>query len=179
MTDPVQTPAAVTPAAPAQAPVDTTHAQLQALQADNASLARELAELRTGHAAALRERDTFRQQATELEPRAKQADELKIKVEGYVNAGRETALVEALRAKLPGAEPLAIRGVLTTLHDSGRINKFAEDHTAELAKALPIITAEAPSLTRPPTAGGGSAGVRTPAAAPAGDVSLFRPTPKP
>ena len=35
--------------------------------------------------------------------RAKLAADLEIKVTGYVNAGRESALVEALRAKMPGA----------------------------------------------------------------------------
>lgn len=154
----------------------TLRTTLAALQEDNARLVTDHA---AALAAALRERDTFKQQATELEPRAKQADELKLQVEGYVNAGRETALVEALRAKLPGAEPLALRGVLTTLHDAKRINKFAEDTAATLAAALPIITAEAPSLTRPPTAGGGSAGVRSTTTATAPNVSLFRPTPKP
>jgi hypothetical protein len=177
VTDPVQTPDPALAAALRER--DTLQASLTALQTDNAGLSKTATDNATALAAALRERDTFKQQATELEPRAKQADELKLQVEGYVNAGRETALVEALRAKLPGAEPLVIRGMLTTLHDAKRLNKFAEDPTAELAKALPIITAEAPSLTRPPTAGGGSAGVRTPAAAPAGNVSLFRPTPKP
>jgi hypothetical protein len=146
----------------------TLRASLATLQADNAGLSKTATDNATALAAALRERDTFRQQATDLEPRAKQADELKIQVEGFVNAGRETALVEALRAKLPNAEPLVIRGMLTTLHDAKRINKFAEDPTAELAKALPIITAEAPSLTRPLTAGGGSTGVRPAGAKPPG-----------
>lgn len=153
----------------------TLRTTLAALQTDNARLlseaqtvAKTATDNATALAAALRERDTFKQQAIELEPRAKQADELKLQVEGYVNAGRETALVEALRAKLPSAEPLVIRGMLTTLHDAKRINKFAEDHTAELAKVLPIITAEAQSLTRPPTSGGGSSGVRPDPAKPAG-----------
>jgi len=51
-------------------------------------------------------------QVTELEPRAKLAADLEIKVTGYVNAGRESAIVEALRVKLPGADALAIGGVL-------------------------------------------------------------------
>lgn len=141
----------------------TLRTSIAALQADNQRLLTEAQtvakganEAQTALAAALRERDTFKQQATELEPRAKKADELQVQVEGFINTGRETALVEALRAKLPGAEPLAIRGVLTTLHDAKRINKFTEDPTAEVAKVLPIITAEATSLTRPPTGPSGS-----------------------
>ena len=158
----------------------TLRTTLAALQADNARLlsesqvvAKGANESQAALAAALRERDTFKTQIAELEPRAKQADELKVKVEGYVNDGRETALVEALRAKLPGAEPLVIRGVLGRLHDAGKINRFAEATDAEVVKALPIITAEAPSLTRPPTTGGGSAGIRSPAP-PAKPRSLFR-----
>lgn len=149
-------------AAPDTTPApDTTHATLAALQADNAVLAKQASDTASALATALRERDTYKLQVTELEPRAKQADALKLEVEGFVNAGRETKLVEALRVKLPGAEPLLIRGTLATLHDAKRVNRFAEDTAAELARALPIITAEAPSLTRPPTAGGGSTGVRT------------------
>lgn len=178
MTDTVQTPDPVAALAAALRERDTLQATLATLQTDNAGLSKAATDNASALASALRERDTFKLQVTELEPRAKQADELKVQVEGYVNAGRETALVEALRVKLPGAEPLAIRGVLATLHDSGRVNRYAEDAAAELAKALPIIAAEAPSLTRPPTAGGGSAGVRSTTAAPSAPMSLFRPTPK-
>lgn len=160
----------------------TLRSTLAALQADNARLlaeaqtvAKGATESQVALAAALRERDTFKVQIGELEPRAKLADELKVQVEGYINAGRESALVEALRSKLPGADALAIRGVVGTLHDAKRINKFAEDPAAEVAKALPIITAEAPSLARPLTAGGGSAGVRPVVGdATKKPVSLFR-----
>lgn len=145
----------------------TLRSTLVALQADNARLlaeaqtvAKGATESQVALAAALRERDTFKVQIGELEPRAKLADELKVQVEGYINAGRESAIVEALRVKLPGADALAIGGVVAKLHEQGKINRFAEDSAAEVAKALPIITAEAPSLARPLTAGGGSAGVR-------------------
>jgi len=174
VTDPAQT---TDPAlAAALRERDTLQATIVTLQTDNAGLSKTATDNATALAGALRERDTFKQQLTELEPRAKKADELQVQVEGYINAGRETALVEALRAKLPSAEPLVIRGMLTTLHDAKRINKFAEDHTAELAKVLPIITAEAQSLTRPPTSGGGSAGVRPDPAKPAGYRGPFSKT---
>lgn len=161
----------------------TLRSSLADLQADNARLASESLivakganESRTALAALTTERDAFKQQVADLEPRAKLAADLEIKVTGYVNAGRESALVEALRAKMPGAEPLAIRGVLTTLHDAGKINRFAEDTAATVAAALPIITAEAPSLLRPPTGASGSSQVRSSsAAAAAPPVSLFRP----
>lgn len=145
----------------------TLRATLAALQADNARLlsesqivAKGANESQAALAAALRDRDAFKGQLATLEPRAKLADELESKVTGYVNAGRESALIEGLRAKLPGADALAIRGVVATLAEAGKINRYPEDAAAELAKALPIITAEAPSLARPPTSGGGSTNVR-------------------
>lgn len=153
--------------------LEAVRVNFDALKADNARLATEAQTVATAAnatqvtlAQAIRDRDAALQQFKVLEPKAVLADELQIKVNGFVNEKRETALVDAVRGKFPGADTLAIRGVLTTLHDAGRINKFAEDTNAALTAALPIITAEAPSLTRPLTAGGGSAGLResTPAA---------------
>ena len=63
-------------------------------------------------------------------------------------------------------EARTIRGVLGELHKAGKANRFAEDTAAELARVLPVINAEAPSLTRPPTTGGGSPGARVTPAAP-------------
>ena len=175
MTDTVQTTDPVAALSAALRERDTLQATLATLQTDNAGLSKVATDNATALATALRERDTFKLQVTELEPRAKQADELKVQVEGYVNAGRETALVEALRVKFPGAEPLVIRGTLAALAKAGKVNPHAEDTGAELAKVLPIITAEAPSLTRPPTGAGGSSLVRQTAAPVAQNVSLFRP----
>lgn len=162
MTDTTTTPTlAPTPAAPTPAPAtDTLHAQLAALQADNALLAKSASEQATALAAALRERDALKAQVGELAPRAKVADELTLKVAGFENAARESAIVDTLRAKLPGAEPLAVRGVLAQLAEQGKANRFAEDAAAEAAKVLALISTEAPSLTRPPTSGGGSPGAR-------------------
>lgn len=112
------------------------------------------------------ERETFVAKMAALETRAVKADELAVKVTDMTNAQREGSLVDALRAKLPGADPLAIRGVLGELHKAGKANRFAEDTAAELAKVLPVITTEAPGLTRPPTSGGGSPGARVTPAAP-------------
>ena len=64
--------------------------------------------------------------------------------------------------KLPSADDLTLSGVLVKLHESGQINRFAADHKAEAAKALPIISTAAPGLTRPLTLGGGSAGAPQP-----------------
>ena len=147
--------------------LEAVRVNFEALKTDNARLATEAQTVATAAnatqvtlAQAIRDRDAALQQFKALEPKALLADELTVKVNGFINEKRESALVDALRAKFPGADTLALQGVLTKLHDTGRVNKFAEDTAATLAAALPIITAEAPSLTRPPTAGGGSAGLR-------------------
>lgn len=106
------------------------------------------------------ERDNFKSQLEQLKPKAEKVDTLEVAVQNLTNEKREAAIVEALRTKLPGAEPLTIRGTLQQLHEQKKINRFAEDPAAEAAKALPIITVEAPSLTRPPTGIGGNSLVR-------------------
>jgi len=163
-----------------RAAASTLRTTLEALQTDNARLLTESQTVSKGAnetqvalASALRERDAFKVKITELEPVAKEAGDLRVKVEGFVNAGRESVLIDALRSKLPGADVLSIKGVLKTLHDDGKVNRFAEDTAATLAAVLPIITAEAPGLTRPPTSGGGSAGLRETVAPPARPRSLI------
>jgi hypothetical protein len=54
-------------------------------------------------------------------------------------------------------------------HESGKINRYAEDAVAEAAKAFKLIETEAPSLLRSATSGGG-----TPSARPATNGSAFR-----
>lgn len=165
-TAPVTAPATATPAAD---PVENAALRnaLEAVRADYAKLAGETqlvaktaTETKAALGEALRDRDTFKAQLAELAPKAKLADELQIRVEGLVNQNRETALVDALRSKLPGAEPLAIRGVLAQLAEQGKASRYPEDAAAEAAKVLEVISIEAPSLTRPPTLGGGSPGAR-------------------
>ena len=158
-----------TPAAPVTAPADV----VARLEGEAKVLAEKLAEANTRAgqfaqqiAALTGERDTFKATIAALEPKAAKADELAVKVTDLTNAKHEASLVDALRAKLPGADPLAIRGVLGELHKAGKANRFAEDTAAELARVLPVINAEAPSLTRPPTTGGGSPGARVTPAAP-------------
>jgi hypothetical protein len=97
--------------------------------------------------------DTFKASMAALESRAAKADELAVMVTDMTNAKHEASLVDALRAKLPGADPLAIRGVLGELHKAGKVNRFATDTAAELARAA-VINVEAPSPP-PPTSGGG------------------------
>lgn len=166
MPDEVQTP---DPAAAAAALAEnaTLRTTLQQMQADNARL---LTESQT----AAREREALKVQVTTLEPRAKQADELKVQVDGYINAGREAKLVEALQGKLPGGDALTIRGVVIGLHEQGKINRFAEDTAAAVEAALPIITAASPGLTRPPTGAGGSSLIQSNPTHTPTKTSLFR-----
>ena len=164
ITAPPVAPTTVAPVAPVAPPADEGAAvlaqKLAEANARAATFAQQITTL-TG------ERDTFKAQIADLTPKAAQAAELAVKVTDLTNATRESAFVEALRAKLPGAEPLAIRGVLGELAKAGKINRYPEDAAAELAKALPIITAEVPSLTRAPTSGGGTPGARQTPSAPA------------
>lgn len=174
--------AAPVTATPAADPAENValRGALEKVRADYATLvsetqlvAKTATETQAALGAALRDRDAARAQLAVLEPKAKLADELQVKVEGFVNAGRESALVDALRSKLPGAEPLAIRGVLAQLAEQGKAVRYPEDAAAEAAKVLAVISTEAPSLTRPaPTLGGGSPGARqTPAPS---RISLIR-----
>lgn len=162
----------------------TLRTTLTQLQADNSRLALDLStatttatqtieQVKATLADALRDRDVFRSEIDTLKPKALLADDLQIKVNGFVNEKRETALISALRAKFTGADELAIKGVLTTLHEAGEINRYPEDPKAELEKAIPIFTLKAPSLARPATTGGGSAGLPNPPAQPQRPRSLI------
>ncbi len=155
---PVTAPVVAPPVVP---PPDGTVADLAAKLAEANSragqFAQQLATL-TG------ERDTFKAQIAELTPKAAKADELAVQVQGYVNQGREAALLGGLQAKLPGADLLALKGVVVALAERGAANRYPEDPAAEVARVLPVLSVEAPGLARPPTAGGGSPGARvTPA----------------
>lgn len=132
------------------------------------TLAQQVATLTT-------ERDGFKTQVATLEPKAVRLVELEGTVAALTNEKHERLLVAELRAsgKLPGADDLTLAGVLVKLHESGQVNRFAADPKAEAAKALPIITAAAPGLTRPPTSGGGSPGA--PVTTAARPLSLIRP----
>lgn len=157
MSDVIQTP---TPTAtPTPAP-DDRQVLLEERKAERASYQEQIQERDAQLASLIRERDTFKESVAKLEPKAKLADELQIKVEGFVNEGRYSAIVDKVRTVLPGAEPLTIRGVLSSLHESAKINRYAEDASAEAAKAIELIKSEAPSLTRMPMGASGSAVVR-------------------
>lgn len=139
---------------------DAASTALADLQRDNKALAEQLSTMQ-------RERDEARQQAALAAPRAKLADgyetqiaELKGKVQGYQTKEREDALYAAAATKIPGAEPLALRGLIATLAEKGRINRAPDDADAEVKKLLGIVEAETPSMLRQPTSGGGTPGAR-------------------
>jgi hypothetical protein len=130
------------------------------LQGEAQLLAKTASETQAALGSALIERDSFKEQVGKLEPVAKEAEGLKVQVQTFINTGRESALVEALRTKLPGAEPLALRGVIAQLAEQGKASRYPEDAAAEAAKVLDLINKEAPSLTRPPTSASGTSLVR-------------------
>lgn len=139
---------------------NATAAALADLQRDNLALSRQVEEARRQAATAIGERDAFKTQIDQLAPKAKLADELTLENNGYKNRERETKLFEAVRAKAPGGESLALRGTISQLHEQGKINRFAEDATVEAGKVLELLKVEAPSFLRPPTSSGGSPGAR-------------------
>lgn len=158
-TNPNPAPPVVVP--PVVAPPDGTVADLTAKLTEAntraGTFAQQLAAL-TG------ERDSLLAQVGKLEPVAKEADALRVQVQGFVNQGREAALLGGLQAKFPGADLLALKGVVVALAENGAVNRYPEDAAAEVARVLPVISAEAPGLARPLATGGGSPGARvTPA----------------
>lgn len=156
-----ETPASPAAPAPASAP---SGGEAEILSKKLAEVNARLGEQAQQLAAVLRERDTFKESLAKLEPVAKEADKLRLQVEGYQNTAKESAILERLRAQLPGAEVLAIKGVLSSLHEAGKVNRYSDDASAEAEKILNVIKQEAPSLTRTPTGAGGTAAVReTPA----------------
>lgn len=157
--------------------LEAVRADFAKLQGETTIVAKGATESQAALTAAIRERDLFKTQVTELEPKAKLAADLEVKVTGYVNASREAAIVEVLRGSkeyTPEADLLSLRGTLTMLHDSGAINKFAEDAAAEAKKAFELIKVQAPGLTRPAMSASGTSLVRPNNAGPVQKTSLFR-----
>lgn len=139
---------------------DIESGALADLQRDNADLAAKLKDAQSMLSGLTSERDALKGTLTKLEPQAKEAVQLKAKLEDFGRKERENALVEKLRGKLPGASALEIKGTLLALHEAGKANRYAEDADAELAKLIPLINSEAPGLTRPAIQASGSSIVR-------------------
>lgn len=144
-------PAPQTAAPQTVAPSAASPAQPDALaeaKREHAAALRQLDEQRAATAAAIRQRDEFKTQVDQLAPRAKQADDLQLKVETLTNEKRAADIYDALRVKLPGIEGLALRGVVAQLHAQGKANQFAEDATKEADKFIDLIRTEAPSMLK-------------------------------
>lgn len=173
MSDDIQTQAPASTPAPA-APPDDRQVLIEELKVAHQTALGKLKDSEAQMAAVLRERDTYKETASKLEPRAKEADALKLQVEGYINQGRETALLDRLRSALPGADPLALRGAVIALAESGRAQRYPENTDQEAASVLDLLKSEAPGLTRPATTAGGSAAVKANPSPPQQRASLFR-----
>lgn len=171
MSDEIQTPTQVPASTPAP---DDRQVLLEELKLERTSLMGKLKESEASMASLIRERDTFKENLSKLEPKAQLADKLQLQVEGYINQGRETALMDKIRASLPGADPLALRGAVIALAESGRAQRYPEDANTEAAKLLDLIKQEAPGLTRPATTAGGSSAVKAIPSPPQQRASLFR-----
>lgn len=159
MSDELQTPSTPAPT-PAPAAPDDRQVLLEERQNERKAFQAQLQERDAQLASVIRERDLFKKSVGDLEPKAKLADELQVKVEGFINAGREGAILDQLKTALPGVEPLAIQGVLARLSEQGKAHRYAEDTTSEVQKILALIKQEAPGLTRPPTMAAGSSIIR-------------------
>lgn len=153
----------------AAAPADPTAGALADLQREHANLAAKFKDAQSVIAGLTTERDTLKGSFSELEVKAKEADSLRLQVEEFGRKGRETAIFEVLREKIPQEKSnLLIRGAIMAFHEAGKANRYSEDTKAESAKLLKLIENEIPDLmtSRPATSGGGthSARVSTPAA---------------
>ncbi|MCY0990634.1 hypothetical protein OV203_26055 [Nannocystis sp. ILAH1] len=113
-------------------------------------------------ASVLKERDQFKAQFSELEPKAKEADQLRLKVEDFVRRDRELAIVTKIRTAAPHAGDLEVRGVLAALHEGGKIDRYSEDAENTAKKAIELLKTEAPNLFRVPTGASGSAAITHP-----------------
>ena len=130
-TTPVSEPApAREPKAPTQ---DAVVEALKSLQRDNAGLEAKLNQVQKRAEAAEREAARFKDE-----------------IEGYVRKGREDAIVTGVRAKLPHASDLTIRGTLVALHEGKHIDRFAEKTDEAVTAALEAIGKHAPDLAKPP-----------------------------
>ena len=132
-------PKAETPAAPKDA--DGYAVAFRSLQADASRLQKELEAERAKVAALAGERDT-----------------LKAQVDHAGKQQRESAVVEAIRSKLPHLTPFEIRGTLLALHDEGAVDRYSDKPDDAATAAVAAMSTKAPALLRPPAQGGGPNG---------------------
>ena len=157
MADETQTPAPTDPTvenAALRGALAKVQADYDTLKGETQIVATAAESAKSALGAALIERDTFKAQVGKLEPVAKEAETLRVQVQGFINTGREKALLAALDIKNE-----LVGTVLDKLTVEGRANKYPEDPAAEAVKVKDIITKEYPSLLQPTTVttAGGSA----------------------
>ena len=150
-----EAPKAETPA-PQTSEAPKADAQI-AWEKERSSLIDQLKGVQGQLASVLKERDQFSSALKEIEPKAKEADQLRLKVEDYVRRDRELSIISKIRAAAPHAGDLELRGVLGALHETGKLDRYSEDSEGTAKRALELIRSEAPNLLRPPTGASGSA----------------------
>lgn len=134
--------------APAAPQTDESGAALRLMREEIGRLTEQL-KARDGEVATLTtERDGFR-----------------VQVETFTRREAEGRLIGKLRADLPHADELTLRGTVALLAESGKVNRYPKEDELDAAAtaAIELIRKEAPSLTRPPVApaGGGINGAPT------------------
>lgn len=87
----------------------------------------------------------------------KELSGLKAQVDLFQKREREGSILSKIRAQIPHAGDLELRGVLAALHESGKLDRFSEDSESTARKALEMIKTDAPNLLRAPMGPGGSA----------------------
>lgn len=128
-----------TPAAPKDA--DGYAVAFRSLQADASRLQKELEAERAKVAALSGERDTFKAQ-----------------VDLFGKRERESAVVEAVRVKLPHLSAFEIRSALIGLSEEGAVDRYSDKPEEAATAALAAMQTKAPALMRPPAQGGGPGG---------------------
>ncbi len=108
--------------APQPKDADGYASAFRALQEDAARLASELKARDAAIAALTGERDGFKAQ-----------------LDGYAKREAEGRLIDKLRAALPHAEPLALRGVVTALAEAGKVERYpsADKRRSALPSHMP------------------------------------------
>lgn len=119
---------------------DAYVASLRSIQAENVRLGEEL-----------------KGREKKLGEMEKELSGLKAQVDLFQKREREGNILGKIRAQIPHAGDLELKGVLAALHETGKLDRFSEDSEGTAKKALDLIRSEAPNLLRAPMGPGGSA----------------------
>lgn len=84
-------------------------------------------------------------------------DGFRVQVEQHTRREAEGRLIGKLRADLPHADEVTLRGTIALFAEAGKVNRYPQENELEAAAtaALDLIRTQAPSLTRAPAGGGG------------------------